>query len=141
MPLAPPVTRAVRPVRERSFMVSFDWVRRPADAMIGGMAVNPYEAPYSPPSREEPKGYLVLSFVTISGALAALTAINVALSGLVVIFGAHVSSPGTKFICNTIGTVLLSTATWAGWDRRWRLAIVTFIAGLLIPAAIRHFYL
>ena len=90
---------------------------------------------------KELKGCLVVSFVTIAGVLAALSAINVALVVLVVIVGGHVGSPGTKFICNIIGTVLFSTATWAAWDRRWRIAIAAFIGGLVITAAIRHFYL
>ena len=101
------------------------------------MAVNPYNAPYSPPSQPEPKGCLVVSFVTISGALAALTAINVTLFVLVAILGRPVSSSGARFTCNILATLLFSTAAWAGWDRRWRLAIAAFVGGLLIPAAIR----
>ena len=103
------------------------------------MAQNPYKTPYSPQSRPEPKGCLVVSFVTISGALAALTAINVVLFVLVAILGRPISSPGVRFTANIIGAGLFSTAAWTGWDRRWRLAIAAFIGGLLIPAAIRHF--
>ena len=107
-----------------------------------GMEENPYKAPNSPLPRTKSKGCLVVSFVTISAALAALMAINATLA-LLVPYLRHGHHPRSllieRFTCHIVGVLLLYTASRAGWNRQWRLAIPAFVGGFVVPLLLLWF--
>jgi uncharacterized Fe-S cluster-containing radical SAM superfamily protein len=82
---------------------------------------------------------LLVSFVTISAALAAFMVSGATRFVLVAYLRNHQYFAGmvTAYV---VGALLFSTASWAGWNRRWPLALGAFVGGFLAPVLILFFW-